>query len=467
MKISILFFSISVLAGLETWAASPLEKAYQEEIKLLASERQQLISRKRAIEKKYNDEIAALRQEVSKISEQVTALQIENQALEDRVSKGEDEVQVGSDRQALLDNTLDQAISTLRHHGITIAHGEEDLVPLLGAMFEKGCLLVRRLGRLRIEKDSYFAADGSERKGDVLWLSQVAAFSLDHETGGSLGPAGSQNLKVVHHESVKQAEELSRGKCPKIVGTLLFDPLEHGDTVSREHRTLWKTFLAGGFVMWPILALAVLAVLILFERIFILRKAHTNSNRLMKEVGKEIAKGDWGKAAEDCHKRPGAVARVLETILRHRELPRSQLEELVNESILAERPTLERFLPALNVIAAVAPLLGLLGTVTGMIGTFLVITEHGTGDPRLLSGGISEALLTTEFGLIVAIPTLLVHALLSSRVDHVLSDMEINALKLLNKMQHEKNERGHNTAGMHGDDPKDSVPVETRGAINA
>jgi biopolymer transport protein ExbB len=125
---------------------------------------------------------------------------------------------------------------------------------------------------------------------------------------------------------------------------------------------------------------------------------------------------------------------VLATIIHNRSLQRQQLEDLVAEAILSERPTLERFLPAVNVIAVVAPLLGLLGTVTGMIATFSVITEHGTGDPRLLSGGISEALLTTQWGLMVAIPALLAHALLAGRVDHIIADMETQALKLLNAL---------------------------------
>ena len=81
--------------------------------------------------------------------------------------------------------------------------------------------------------------------------------------------------------------------------------------------------------------------------------------------------------------------------------------EVATEAILKEQPRIERFGVALVVVAAVAPLLGLLGTVTGMMSTFDVITEHGTGDPRMLSGGISEALITTQLGLIVAIPILL------------------------------------------------------------
>ena len=98
------------------------------------------------------------------------------------------------------------------------------------------------------------------------------------------------------------------------------------------------------------------------------------------------------------------------------------------ETILDTQPKLSRFLPVIAITAATAPLLGLLGTVTGMINTFNLITLFGTGDARVLSSGISEALVTTEFGLVVAIPALIIHALLSRKVKSILGDMEKYAL---------------------------------------
>ena len=94
----------------------------------------------------------------------------------------------------------------------------------------------------------------------------------------------------------------------------------------------------------------------------------------------------------------------------------------------------------LAVLGAVAPLLGLLGTITGMIETFRVITVHGAGDPRLMSGGISEALVTTEIGLGVAIPVLLVHTWLKRRADHVIGDMEEQAMHLVNTIDRQRRE---------------------------
>jgi biopolymer transport protein ExbB len=125
---------------------------------------------------------------------------------------------------------------------------------------------------------------------------------------------------------------------------------------------------------------------------------------------------------------------------RHED--RETLESILQEAILRELPRLERGLSPLAIFGAVAPLLGLLGTVTGMIETFNVITVFGTGDPKLMSSGISEALVTTEIGLIVAIPVMLLHTFLSRRVDAILGEMEEKAVSLTNIIEKERSRNG-------------------------
>jgi biopolymer transport protein ExbB len=111
---------------------------------------------------------------------------------------------------------------------------------------------------------------------------------------------------------------------------------------------------------------------------------------------------------------------------------REVIEEILYETIIKAQPKLERFLAFIAVVAATAPLLGLLGTVTGMIKTFKLITIVGTGDARNLSSGISEALITTKWGLIVAIPTLIIHALLNRKAKGVVGSMEQAAVSFIN-----------------------------------
>jgi biopolymer transport protein ExbB len=123
---------------------------------------------------------------------------------------------------------------------------------------------------------------------------------------------------------------------------------------------------------------------------------------------------------------------VIKAGLAARQEDRETLESTLQEAILHELPTVQRGIAMLAVLGAVAPLLGLLGTVTGMIDTFRVITLFGTSDPKLMSGGISEALVTTELGLAVAIPIMLCHTWLSRRSDHLIGDMEEKAVQLTN-----------------------------------
>jgi biopolymer transport protein ExbB len=204
-----------------------------------------------------------------------------------------------------------------------------------------------------------------------------------------------------------------------------------------EHVAYRSTFLGkikkGGILIWPILAIGLIALLLICERLIFLHKVHTNTDRLMGQVNELAIQGNWAQ----CHKilikgKDSPVYNVLRAGLGAIHESRETLESVLNEAILKELPRLERFLPLLSVMAAVAPLLGLLGTVTGMIKTFQVISLYGTGNPRLMAGGISEALVTTMLGLAVAIPVMLAHAFLRRRIEHIAGDMEEKALTLSN-----------------------------------
>jgi len=134
------------------------------------------------------------------------------------------------------------------------------------------------------------------------------------------------------------------------------------------------------------------------------------------------------------------IPKVLLTALAFKDQTRQDMENALQEAILGEIPRIERFLSTLGMLAAIAPLLGLLGTVTGMINTFHVITTYGTGDPRMMSSGISEALVTTMLGLSVAIPIMLAHTFLSRRVETLISKMEEKSVAFVNLVFKSRNE---------------------------
>jgi biopolymer transport protein ExbB len=146
----------------------------------------------------------------------------------------------------------------------------------------------------------------------------------------------------------------------------------------------------------------------------------------------KLENGKSDEALDSIKGYEGSTARVIKSALRNINKNREHVEDIIMENILNESSQIDRFGSFVLVIAAVAPLMGLLGTVTGMIETFDVITEFGTGDPKLLSGGISAALVTTMLGLIVAIPLLLIGNLLSGWGQSIKDSMEQSALRIVN-----------------------------------
>jgi biopolymer transport protein ExbB len=185
---------------------------------------------------------------------------------------------------------------------------------------------------------------------------------------------------------------------------------------------LRRLFLAGGPLMWPLGAAALLALVLIVERAVFLLRQGGRGEALLERVLAACREGRFEAARESCAKARGSVARALAACLRRREgLPR-----------------LQRVLGGIATLGAVAPLLGLLGTVTGIIQTFGVIKVYGNANPGLMAGGISEALVTTATGLVIAIPVLLVHSVLSGRVDHLVSAAEKSAATLLNTLAEER-----------------------------
>lgn len=198
------------------------------------------------------------------------------------------------------------------------------------------------------------------------------------------------------------------------------------------HVTLMDQLRSGGVLVIPILLVGLVALVLTGERLIFLGRVRQNTDALMTRVTQLVDKGDFDGALETTRPhRNRPTGRVLMAGLARRGESREVIESAITEAILKETPRLERFLNALKVSAAVAPLLGLLGTVTGMINTFQVITTHGTGDPRLMAGGISEAMVTTQVGLAVAIPVMMIAAFLGRRAHTLSQDMEEKGLALM------------------------------------
>lgn len=184
-------------------------------------------------------------------------------------------------------------------------------------------------------------------------------------------------------------------------------------------------FLAkGGPVMVPLLLCSVVALATFLERMWALRRSRIVPASLCVEVVERVKQGRIDDARTLCKARPSAVSRVLEVALEAPELPVDRLRVRAEDAGRREAAEMERFTGVLGTIAAIGPLLGLLGTVQGMIQTFAAIEQGGMGDMSRLAGGISVALITTFAGLCVGIPALVADRVVLARVDDLVLDLE-------------------------------------------
>ena len=191
-------------------------------------------------------------------------------------------------------------------------------------------------------------------------------------------------------------------------------------------------FERGGPVMVPILAVSFIAWVIIFFRLFDLSRKKRNLRAVLGEIGSGAKRST---ALPD--RTQSESASFLETLryILNGALSDKRVEQAVSAGLELERKRLSYLLPTLATLVVISTLLGLLGTVTGMIASFDAISLHGTGDPVLLGSGISEALITTEAGLVVAIPVLVMHNYLVSKVDSIISELRDRTVKIVNSLR--------------------------------
>jgi biopolymer transport protein ExbB len=220
-------------------------------------------------------------------------------------------------------------------------------------------------------------------------------------------------------------------------GTLFLDPkLGQALDIRRLTESLPDHIKKGGLVMWPILILALAAFVVSIFKAIEIVSVKKGKVKDLEVILDHLDNGRAEDALGYARGIKGPVGGMLVAALEHIDADEDLIEEILYEKMLTTQPKLERYLPFIAVTAATAPLLGLLGTVTGMINTFKLITIFGTGDATQLSSGISEALITTEFGLIIAIPALFAHTMLSRLSKAVLGSMERTAVGLVNGLPH-------------------------------
>lgn len=187
---------------------------------------------------------------------------------------------------------------------------------------------------------------------------------------------------------------------------------------------MYEYIIKGGILMYPIIVCSVIALAVILERTWALRKRKVMPSEIIQRADELVKNGHLKEAQALCDRRPSALGRLLAAVLKNAGQEREVLKEAVQEVGSREAAHLERYVGVLGTVANVTPLLGLLGTVSGMIKAFTVISELGVGNPASLAGGISEALITTAAGLTAAIPSFLAYRYFLSRTDRTVLELE-------------------------------------------
>ena len=305
------------------------------------------------------------------------------------------------------------------------------------------------------EGDLYFPGAESLR-GQRLRLGAVGAvqFAPDQQrsalmlaTAGDKGRvfAWKDKLSENYHQAIAQAfHELKDSNMVVLPADILLSTFLSDEMASQEElnwqQRLRKIFNDGGILMYPIAALFILALLFTLERIVFVTIRGIHSKKQMNKLVLLLENGEYDEAQSSALKMRGLIGKVARSVVENTGKTREYSENKLEELFTQEVPRLEKRLNVIAIFGSSAPLLGLLGTVMGMIQLFDVITLYGTSDPKLLAGGISVALITTQAGLIVAIPVQLLHTWVANRVEALIVRMESYALRLLNTVWITKND---------------------------
>ena len=293
----------------------------------------------------------------------------------------------------------------------------------------------------RLRLGTVFLGEVANDNGDVQALLRSGALQGKvFEWNANLPTEMAANIKA----AVNQAGTVTGGATDALSATIAIplDVLQNKaikNSITDAKELTWTEefkafFKKGGIVMYPLSLVAIIAFLLFLERFIMLSYRGHLGRRFTKKMDALVAEKKYEDAANLCLKKETSLAMVLFAVLNKVNDTRENAERSLQEALLREQPKLERRMGLLAAMGTIAPLLGLLGTVTGIITLFTVITEVGTNDARVLAGGISEALVTTEMGLVIAIPVMILHGLLSEKIEKITSELYVQSTSLMNKV---------------------------------
>lgn len=436
-----LSFLILLTAGLFLGAFAEedsITKAYKREYTYLVNQKKSLEAELKKLEDQLRQISEKNNQQIVELENRILAVRGQAEALESKLIELNTELAKTEDTKQMVPATIQQAIETLSSNGYKDIPQSQDQSQTLRNIFNTAINLLKDKTSVSITKGEFFLQDGMKTSGEIISVGSIAKYGISSDGKiGFLIPIGDGNFGLWQPKDKKLLEQtingLKSGNPPSQMAVFLFENPVNPVEPPKE-RTFMQHIESGGVIGYTIIALGVLGVILMIVRAFILMSASKNTTQITENATNLIKQGKLQDAVEYLSSSKGVVPSVLAYVIKNINLKdKENIEYIISEAILRYSPTLDRFKVAIVVIAAVSPLLGLLGTVTGIIETFNVITEFGTGDPKLMAGGISEALVTTELGLIVAIPTYIAGSLLNGWSERIKEYIEESVLRVLNQ----------------------------------
>ncbi|MFH1914318.1 MAG: MotA/TolQ/ExbB proton channel family protein [Pseudomonadota bacterium] len=449
MKTIIMTFVAAVFLAIPAQAQAPWQQVAQQVATAARQAQENADQTKVIIEGERRDitsEKDALKASISARQKRFDALKVEYESLLTRETELQEDLAAQDHELKTIDGAIRTAAKQARdyfHESLTTPEfpergvvlttvlepdkfpGLEGIQSLLTLFLDE----LRASGSVTRRTGEFIGQDGKDNSGELL---RVGTFTMAYrQPDGRIGflrpNSDGSRLTAVQGDP---GWALSGMMADYFNGKELLFPVDISNgavfgRLAREQTGVLEWLGSGGLLVWPIILVGVAALILVVERFYSLSRIRGNSDRNMATILELVNRGQWKECRRFCLEQSNyPTCRIINHTLQYLGNTREIIENAFQEGLLKELPMLERFLPTLNVLAAVAPLLGLLGTVTGMINTFQIITVYGTGDPRMMSGGISEALITTQLGLAVAVPIMILHHVLERRVDRIVGDME-------------------------------------------
>lgn len=434
LSITKLFLSMMVLVSLSTvLQAGELERAYQKEFAFLKAQKAEMEKRLATDKVQQANETNASKEKVEALQGKLLEVSEQAKVSSEKLEKVSKVLAEKEENGGLTGNVVSQARLALEPYGVKVSDDNKtNDIEKIQQAFDSSMKLYSELSSLRNEKGAFYLPDGKKVEGDIVKVGNIAAYGIAKEAAGALAPAGDGNYKLWNAVgSSDDAKAMFAKEKTESIDIFVYENLDKEVDYATE-KNFGDTMQDGGLIGYITFALGLFGLVLLGLRVMNLMKASTNVSEITQIVVDKVQSGKKHEALDAIKGYEGSTARVIKSALRNIDKDREHVEDVIMENILNESTQIDRFGSFVMVIAAVAPLLGLLGTVTGMIETFEMITEFGTGDPKLLSGGISAALVTTMQGLIVAIPLMLIGNLLSGWAQNIKDSMEQNALHIVN-----------------------------------